>query len=173
MCWAQGFLTLWLSVVSFKEEVERHPRESGGGQESQVNFLLPLGCVPLLEATAPFQRSSSRCCHSCKPFHVRLAAPASPSRLEVGTPASAPASPSPSHPVYRRSGSSPTESAVFFSFLLVETLGAAQEEQCWDPTALLSLGLILHSLLQTSCQGMAQQPVVISITQVWFAHTCH
>lgn len=96
-----------------------------------------------------------------------------PSRLEVGTPASAPASPSPSHPMYRRSGSSPTESAVFFSFLLVETLGAAKEEQCWDPTALLILGLILHGLLQTSCQGMAQQTVVIAITQVWFAHTCH
>ena len=48
------------------------------GAESQVNFLLPLGCVPLLEAAAPFQRPSSRCCHSCKPLHVRLRAPASP-----------------------------------------------------------------------------------------------
>lgn len=79
-----------------------------------------------------------------------------PTRLEVGTAASAPVmgSPSPSHPSYRRSGlvsvSSPTESAILFSFLffsfLVETLGAARKEQSWAPTVLLSPGLIPHRL---------------------------
>lgn len=85
--------------LGYSKRVRGAPLGEWRGQESQVNFLLPLGCVPLLEAAAPFNGPAVVAATAANLSTLEAEPlPRPPGCLEVGTLASAPAmgSPSPS-----------------------------------------------------------------------------